>query len=439
MSGAFLSSVVRALRIPGGASTLAPRTASAKRHLSGFSHLEWMKHLGMLDRTGLTLPLYARLLASGEWSRLPLATIKTLERRRIDNANRMQGMLEAFGKAVLALQQAGVPFLCVKGFSLFPEFLEEPWQRHQIDFDLMVMPENTQRAQAALEQLGYTLTGVSSDSERRLRIPVAQVLSNDAYLYQPQQGATIELHSRFWETGAEGFPLICPEDAFEQAEMHTLGSVSFLCLSVHHAFLYQVLHVFRHFLGTWARPLWLYEIASFIDRHRGDDALWQRIRMLLLEDPNVAKAAALVLLTTNQLFACSIPPALESVCTLPDNSPIQFWIRHYARRWILTDMPGNKLNLLLQRHFFSDRRRWPLYLAGRLIPMRARPVLCEGIDLEIAKGPHYRLANLWFQASRVWHHIRTDAGFAFANVSWGMRKRSNENAGVITQLRGSQL
>lgn len=438
MSSEFLSSVVRSLRFPGGTSAFEPRAAGSERDLSRFSHIEWMRHVGVLDRTGLTLPVYARMLVSGDWSRLPQATIEALEKRRRDNTKRMEGMLEAFGHAAQALDQAGVPFLCVKGFSLFPEFLEEPWQRHQIDFDLLIAPHDADRAQMTLEVLGYKLTGIAGDGERRLRIPVAHALSHDAYLYQPQQGGAIEVHSRFWEAGAEELSLTLPLDAFEQAEMCTLGTVSFMRLSRHHAFLYQVMHVFRHFMGTWARPLWLYEIASFIQRNRDDDALWQRVRRLVLEDPTVAKAAALVLLATNEVFACSIPSALESVCTLPDDSPFQLWIRHYARRWILTDMPGNKLNLLLQRHFFSDRSRWRRYLAGRLIPMNARPVFCEGIEENIARGIHYRIASLRFQATRAWHHIRSGAGFAVAYVAWGMQLRSNQDARAVTQLGRSQ-
>ena len=164
----------------------------------------------------------------------------------------MSSMLLTFGQAVEALRQAGVRFVCVKGFSLIPEYLTELWQRHQIDFDLLVAPDDALRAQQALEKLGYRLTAIDG-AERRLRIPVSRPLALDAYLYNPQEGGAIELHSGFWEAGAEAHPLRCPSDAFEQAEMHTVGSVSFLRLARRHAFLYQVLHVFRHFLGLWAR------------------------------------------------------------------------------------------------------------------------------------------------------------------------------------------
>jgi len=254
MSNALVSNVVNALSFRTDEFGAEKRAGGRERHPYDFSPREWERHIGVLDRTGLTLPFYARMLEAGDCGRFPLQTIAAFEQRRSDNQERMQCMLKTFGEAVLVLQKAGVQFVCVKGFSLFPEFLEEPWQRHQIDFDLLIAPGDGLRAQLALEELGYKLTAVAGDDERRLRIPVKQALLHNAYLYCRQEGGAIELHSRFWEAGAEEFPLTCPEDAFERAEMHTLDSVSFLRLSQPHAFLYQLLHVFRHFLGSWARP-----------------------------------------------------------------------------------------------------------------------------------------------------------------------------------------
>jgi hypothetical protein len=303
MSCAVLSSVVHALRFQEVEAGTSFRAGCAEHYPHTFSHREWMRCFGMLDRTGLTLPFYARLLATGDCGSFPPQTIAAFEQRRRDNKNRMESMLGTFGQAVTALQQAFVQFVCVKGFSLFPEFAEEPWQRHQIDFDFLVAPGHGLRAQAALEKLGYKLTAVARDDERRLRIPASRALSRDAYLYQPQEGGAIELHSSFWESGDEKHSLSCPEGVFQQAEIHALGPVMFPRLSQPQAFVYQVLHVFRHFLASWARPLWLYEIASYLNRHCANGALWQRVDELISANEQIAKATALVLLVAQELFA----------------------------------------------------------------------------------------------------------------------------------------
>jgi hypothetical protein len=420
MNSEFLSSIVHSLRFPPAVGAAASSKCRVERPIWNWSHRAWARHIQVLDRAGLSLPLYSRLLESGEHTRLPAKTLAAFENRKRDNSERMLGMLQTFGRAIAALQQSGVQHICVKGFSLFPDYHEEPWQRHQTDFDLLVPPADALRAQTTLEGLGYKLTEVAGDGERRLRIPATEYFDHGTYLYRPQKSPAIELHPRFWEPGAEELPLRCPENAFEQAEIRTLGSVSFLALSRPHAFLYQTLHVFRHFLGSWARLLWLYEIAGYLHRFQEDEALWQQVQALASSDARLSEAVALVLLTAKELFACPIPRALEAVHALPAKSPVRLWISHYARRWLLADIPGNKLNLLLQRHFFSDGPTWRRYLASRLVPFGKHSSLGEGIDPSIARSLSFRAANLRFQAGRYWHHLHTGIGYATASIVWKM-------------------
>ncbi|MGA2348862.1 MAG: nucleotidyltransferase family protein [Terracidiphilus sp.] len=434
MTREFLSSVVDALGFSANEPARNPGPDRKKRALSSYSTDEWSRQIGVLDRVGLTLPLYGRLLEHGKCARLPAPVIAALEQRRRDNAQRMSGMLITFGQAATALRQADVRFVCVKGFSLIPEYLTESWQRHQIDFDLLVAHEDILRAQKALEQIGYRLTAVDGD-ERRLRIPVSRPLAHNAYLYKPQEGAAIELHSEFWETEAKALPMRSPHDVFALAEMHTTGFVSFLRLARHHIFLYQILHVYRHFLGSWARMLWLYEIAAYLDRYQDDDAFWLEVRELLSSDAHLANAAALVILCAQNLFACPLPLALEDICTLPAGSPVRLWIDRYAQRWLLTDMPGNKLNLLLHWHFFSDRPAWRRHLAKRLAPIGNRPVLCEGIEQNATKSLAYVIANLRFQVARIGHHLRSGAELLFAGIAWKIHLHLDHAALSPNELR----
>ena len=438
MNIALLSSVANALRFDSGKSGATTQASRAERHPCMFSHREWVKHLGVLDRCGLTLPFYARILATNECARFPQQTIAALEQRRSDNANRMQTMVQTFSLATQALQNAGVKVICVKGFSLVPDYVEQPWQRHQIDFDFLIAPQDGLRTQSALEGIGYKLTAVAADGERRMRIPVTRAPSHNDYVYGPQEGAAIELHSSFWEADSEQSPLACPDNVFEQAELHAIGPVSFLRLSQPHAFLYQVYHFYRHFRGSWARPLWPYEIASYIDRHYSDDLLWQNVATILSADARTAEAAALVLLTATELFASPIPPALQIFCSQHSDDPIGLWVRHYARRWLLTDMPGNKLNLLLRRQCFSNPQAWRGYLIGRLVPRGKRPVLCEGIEPSVARSLNYRMANMRFQAARALYHLRTGAVLWVANIAWSKRLRASQDHCSPNALRRSE-
>lgn len=438
MSANFLASVVGALRFSPVAPEMHFDSGRKGRALFDYSTREWSRNIGVLDRCGLTLPLYARLLQNGASARLSSPIAAALEQRKRDNERRMSAMLIRFDEAVTALRRAGVRCVCVKGFSVVPEYVEELWQRHQIDFDFLIEPDQGLRAQLALEELGFRLVAINGD-ERRLRIPVPRPLAHNAYLYAQQEGAAIELHSHFWEHVDYAPSFRFPEDAFEHVEGHEVGSTAFLRLSPHYAFLYQVLHVFRHFLGSWARLLWLYEIAAYMHRHRNEDALWKKVHTLISSDTRLEQSVALVLLTAQKLFGCSIPPALISSCTLPADSPVSLWIGRYARRWLFTDMPGNKLNLLLQRHLIPDRSAWRSYLVSRLAPLGKRPVLCEAIERTAALSIAYRVANLRFQAARLWHHLSSSAEYAVARIDWQLHLRSARNGVIVHDLRGSEL
>jgi hypothetical protein len=174
-----------------------------------------------------------------------------------------------------------------------------------------------------------------------------------------------------------------------------------------------------------------------MDRHSGNSELWGAVATLISADARVKEAASLVLLTSKELFDCPMPTALESVCALADDNPIRLWVGLYARRWVLADMPGNKLNLLLQRRYFAETRVWRRYLANRLAPRRGRPNLCEGIDARVARSLRYRVANLSYKGSRVWHHLRADVGFAAASIAWGIHLRLSQGAPAFNGLSRS--
>ena len=432
MSCALLSSAVDALRV----NREEPACTLASRPLQSFTAAEWLRGLRVLDRTGITLPLYGRMRETEERVSLPLPVLNALELRLRDNQRRMESMLETFGQAVDALQAARIPFLCLKGFSLFPEYYARLWQRHQVDFDFLIAPCDAARAQAVLEALGYGLMRTAGNRELRFRTPVRQHLGRDAYMYQLQQGSAIELHTSFWDPGSFNLPLCCTEDVFERAETHVVVGVGFPRLSQAHAFLYQMLHVFRHFLGSWARPLWLYEIASFVQRHRDRDELWREVRDLVAVDVHLIDAAALVLLTTNTLFGSAIPVQLADLCVRPDQAPIRLWVERYARGWVVTDMPGNKLNLMLHRHFIADRDEWRRYLRSRLLPVRGKAALCEGLDSCVVRSWRYKLANLRYRGQRAVHHVNTGVAFVFESIAWkaALSSRSgNMASGALTR------
>ena len=85
MSNALVSSVVNALNFHSGEPGAAIHAGSRDRHPCEFSPREWDRSIGVLDRSGLTLPFYARMLAAGDSGRFLAHTVAALEQRRSDN------------------------------------------------------------------------------------------------------------------------------------------------------------------------------------------------------------------------------------------------------------------------------------------------------------------------------------------------------------------
>src|ERR1700733_2452406 len=105
--------------------------ASEPDTLTGISEEEWKGNLRWLDRSGLALPLAARLKISGS-AGIPAPIRDALRARLLDNESRMQTMLGFFAEVTQALSESGVHYCSVKGFSLIPECFSHIAERHQV-------------------------------------------------------------------------------------------------------------------------------------------------------------------------------------------------------------------------------------------------------------------------------------------------------------------
>src|ERR1700731_1487519 len=78
-----------------------------------------------------------------------------LETRKKRNAARLQDMLQEFQRLNDAFRSRGIMAVTLKGFSLIPDFCEDPCLRHQTDFDFLVRPGDVDAAAAVLGSWAY--------------------------------------------------------------------------------------------------------------------------------------------------------------------------------------------------------------------------------------------------------------------------------------------
>ena len=130
---------------------------------------EWMRNLRWLDRSGLALPLAARLEALRPGARVPSAVRAALRSRLGNNQRRMDRMLEYFQETVRALDGSQVQYCCVKGFSLVPDCFDSIRERHQIDLDLPDRPAGSETCTGRTRRaLGYRVQSGEDSGEVRL-------------------------------------------------------------------------------------------------------------------------------------------------------------------------------------------------------------------------------------------------------------------------------
>src|ERR1700688_4347136 len=160
-------SVLRALkRNPdfGGLASLPPLGSRQGGRL-----LQW------LDQSGLALAFLKCVNIHSAGVCLPDEWRNVLEARRQRNAARLQDMLQEFQRLNDAFRSRGTMAVTLKGFSLIPDFCEDPSLRHQTDFDFLVRPGDVDAAAAVLGSSGYSTSQLSYSGESCFTTPLHHV------------------------------------------------------------------------------------------------------------------------------------------------------------------------------------------------------------------------------------------------------------------------
>jgi Uncharacterised nucleotidyltransferase len=381
---------------------------------------EWDRELGWLDRSGLALPFIAVIQQRSLMHALPPVILESLLQRLRDNHKRMSQMLNAFSRITCSFHAQNITYACVKGFSLIPDYLPTIAWRHQSDYDFLIAERDIESAEQILLRLGYRLIAKDSTGERRFATSGTEVKGRDAYLYPLQESHAAELHLYFWEAEEREIQLSFPIELLPQyLEAHEVGGISFSRLRPAYQLTYQLLHFFRHVSGTWARLLWLYEIAQFVSEHLAEGALWQEINALWRTDKKLKQICLLVLRLAVKIFSAPVPAAIQTEAD--DWEICQFWTAHFSESCLYADLPGNKGALLFLQPFFEDEIRYRHYRATRLFPIDQGHVLDERLSPAINRSLKYRIRNTLYQASRLIYHLYTNLHYFVLKVQWNGR------------------
>jgi putative nucleotidyltransferase-like protein len=335
---------------------LLPRVQSK----SGYQLLRW------LDQSGLSLLFLNRLEACepthslSEW-------VGALRPRLAGNTERVRDMLAEFQRINTAFQIRGITAAALKGFTLLPDFCDDPTLRHQSDFDFLVAPGDLRNAADALRHCGYSTAQINESGETCFTTPLRHIPTAQDDIYSVPRHRQVDLHVSIWEE-CSWFPVEYPTDCLEHVRPGSYAGISYLGLSLEDKFLMQVFHAFRHSFRSWVRLSWIREIGHFLELHAENDALWHRGIARAGTSHLTKLVFAFVLGLTNRLFASPIPAPMQSWTADAMPFSLRVWLDHFAVEWAVADWPGSLNNLFLTEEFIPDRTQRLAYVRGRLLP-----------------------------------------------------------------------
>lgn len=332
--------------------------------LLGLSDQQWERLLRFSDLAHLTLPLAARKIAG-----LPDWVTERLNRNLMDNETRFSRVKSTYVEAAEILRKAQVEYVLIKGFTLAPDYVVAPWLRQQSDLDLFCESESIERAQAALQSIGYKPDG-------RLNYSAADhaptlIRRGDwnwrGNAFDPEMPLSIELHFCLWNERVSLLPIRELNGFFKRREARWIEGMQVPVLNQIDQLGYISMHILRNLLGRDSVVHHLYELAGFLDRKACDETYWSRWETQHSELLRSKEAIAFEL--AQQWFGCDLSPAVRNqVARLPEAQ--KAWLKHFGfaplegmfkenrdvvwLHWSLLRNRGRRL-LLLRRTFFPNR------------------------------------------------------------------------------------
>jgi Uncharacterised nucleotidyltransferase len=344
---------------------------SALSELPQVDHKDGQQLLRWLDQSGLALSFMKKVSCSNSAVILSNKWQDTLTERRERNKVRLDDMLEEFGHLNEAFRSRGIQAVTLKGFSLAPDFFEDPRDRHQTDFDFLVDPRDIPAVAEVLYSRRYSTSRLSSSEESCFTTRLHHIPSLKDDLYSIQHHRQVDLHVSLTEH-SPWLTLEVPRDSLLHAVPMKLGGIEFTALSLADRFVCQVFHAFRHSFRSWLRLSWLLEIGRFMEVHRDDDSIWFQIIERAGERLHTKRAFTFILALTRHLFQFPIPRQISSWAADGMTVPMQVWLDHFSLNWAISDWPGNLTNLFLAAEFIQDRNLRKQYLVSRLLPKRTQ-------------------------------------------------------------------
>ena len=272
--------------------SLAATAPSRPRAFAALSDRDWAQVDTIADRHGVAAIVVDLLAADGSVPAAPRDALRA--RAQAQAARALQGVVELI-RVTSALDDAGIQTVSLKG-PLFSQWLYgAPGRRRFADLDILVTPNDRDRAFAVLNGLGYELpTGMSPRAAGVIyRALGAWPLVRPGVL-------PIDLH---WRLAHARFAApLTPSQVFAESSTVEIGGASIRTPSATHVALLTLLHAAKH---VWCT---LEQVAAIAALMRRPDVDWTAVRALA-HRASAWNACATGLRLACEILGASRPPA----------------------------------------------------------------------------------------------------------------------------------
>lgn len=339
---------------------------------------EWRAVLSSWRVVRLTLPLRQ---VCGQ--HLPAWVCERIDAQIQDNGLRFERMKQVYSEAASALKAAGAEHVVVKGFSLWPDYVEHPRYRAQSDIDLYCPPDSMERAQAALISLGYRRSSTSNHIAKD-HVPALVPPSNWQWrgnFFDPEIPISFELHFQFWDTSHTRIRPAGLERFWERRLQRSVDELSFWSLDEPDCLAFVALNLLRDLLRGWIAPEQVYCLARFLHLRAEDHTFWRKWR--LQHNDSLRRMELIAFQAAAAYFACSLSGEIcEELRQVPQ--AIETWFRYFSKSLLAGPQSNRRKDgIWLHLNLLSSARDKSAVLFQRFVPLPSRvPTVASVVPLE---------------------------------------------------------
>ena len=359
--------------------------------LETLSHGEWRRLLRWLDTSGLALYFLDRITELGLSAMLAPAVLARLQQNLADNTERTNSMIAESLTIQRQFQEAGLSYILLKGFTLWPESVSNLALRSQLDLDFLVAESCASQARQILEDNGYYLQAISGRSWEFKSTEGRTGSLKD--LYKAGLTRSVELHLELDTRTTSANHSVLTHGQVR----HIHGLATPVASSVD-LFLGQGLHLYKHVCSEFVRAAHLIEFRRHILARYNDQQFWNQLHERTSHDANACLKLGTVILLISRVMGSFAPAALTRWTVDPVPAAVRRWIELYARRMALAGFPGGKLYLILQAELEACGLPARRSLRQALVPNRLPPAIAQSVAGE-------DLAGRWMRYRRQLHFI----------------------------------